>query len=225
MDDRRKITVSARSKEEEEEYRYHLEADVPWVNIGSKIKNELQVHMPESISIKKERYVSKYGIALQVADVLASDKYFSELFEKANNETNAKDIANMITTDIMGLLDTREKREISKLEGDHISDLVEYIKSNKITRASAKLALDEVIKNGKQLSEIIEDLDLGHVSDEATLSDIITEVLDEEVKAAEDAKQNPEIVNFLVGKIMQKTRGKADPELTLSLLKKHLGIN
>ena len=96
--------------------------------------------MPESISSKKERYISKYGITSQVADILSSDRYFSELFEKANNETNAKDIANMITTDIMGLLDTREKREMSKLEGDHISDLVEYIKSNKITRASAKLA-------------------------------------------------------------------------------------
>jgi aspartyl-tRNA(Asn)/glutamyl-tRNA(Gln) amidotransferase subunit B len=113
---------------------------------------------------------------------------------------------------------------MSKLEGDHISDLVEYIKSNKITRASAKLALDEVIKNGKPLSQIIEDLDLGHVSDEATLSDIITEVLNEEAKAVEDAKQNPDIVNFLVGKVMQKTRGKADPELTLVLLKKNLGV-
>jgi len=224
-DDGRKITVSARTKEEEAEYRYHLEADIPWVRINNDTKNQLQIHMPESISSKKERYVSKYGISLQVADILSSDRYFSELFEKANNETNAKDIANMITTDIMGLLDTREKREMSKLEGDHISDLVEYIKSNKITRASAKLALDEVIKNGKQLSEIIEDLDLGHVSDETTLSDIITEVLDEEAKAVEDAKQNPDIVNFLVGKVMQKTRGKADPELTLSLLKKHLGIN
>jgi len=219
-DEGRKITVSARTKEEEAEYRYHLEADIPWVRIDDNTKNQLQVHMPESISSKKERYVSKYGITSQVAGILSSDRYFSELFEKANNETNAKDIANMITTDIMGLLDTREKREMSKLEGDHISDLVEYIKSNKITRASAKLAL----KNGKQLSEIIEDLDLGHVSDEATLSDIITEVLDEEVKAVEDAKQNPDIVNFLVGKVMQKTHGKADPELTLTLLKKNLGL-
>jgi len=223
-DDGRKITVSARTKEEEAEYRYHLEADIPWVRIDDNTKNQLQVHMPESISSKKERYVSKYGITLQVADILSSDRYFSELFEKANNETNAKDIANMITTDIMGLLDTREKREMSKLEGDHISDLVEYIKSNKITRASAKLALDEVIKNGKPLSQIIEDLDLGHVSDETRLSDIITEVLNEEAKAVEDAKQNPDIVNFLVGKVMQKTRGKADPELTLVLLKKNLGV-
>ena len=224
-DDGRKITVSARTKEEEAEYRYHLEADIPWVRINDDIKNQLRAHMPESISSKKKRYVSKYCITPQVADILASDRYFSELFENAKNETNAKDVANMITTDIMGLLDTREKRETSKLSPEHLSDLVEYIKSNKITRASAKLALDEIIKNGKSLEQIINDLDLGHVSDKEELSDIITQVLNEEAKAVEDAKLNPEIVNFLVGKVMQKTRGKADPELTLSLLKKSLGFD
>ena len=223
-DDKRKITVSARTKEEEEEYRYHLEADIPWVNIGSKTKNELQVHMPESISSKRERYVSKYSITSQVADILSSDRYFSELFENAKDETNAKDVANMITTDIMGLLDTREKRDSSKLNAKHLSDLIASIKSNKITRSSAKLALDEIIKNGKPLLQIIKDLDLGHVSDEDTLSNIITELLNEEATAAEDAKQNPEIINFLLGKVMQKTHGKAEPELTLALLKKNLGI-
>jgi aspartyl-tRNA(Asn)/glutamyl-tRNA(Gln) amidotransferase subunit B len=181
--------------------------------------------MPESISSKKERYVSKYDITPQVADILASDRYFSELFENAKNETNAKVIANMITTDIMGLLDTREKRERSKLNAEHLSDLAESVKSNKITMASAKSALVEIIKNGNPLQQIITDLDLGHVSDEGELSDIILQVLTEEIKAVEEAKQNPEIVNFLVGKVMQKTRGKADPELTLSLLKKHIGID
>ena len=223
-DDKRKITVSARTKEEEEEYRYHLEADIPWVNIDSNTKNQLQIQMPENISSKKERYVSKYNIVPQVADILASDKYFSELFEKANNESNAKDIANMITTDLMGLVDTREKREQSKLEPTHLADLIESIKLNKITRTSAKLALEEIVKTGNTLSRIIDELDLGNVSDESTLSDIIVQILNEEIKAVENAKQNPEIVNFLVGKVMQKTHGKADPELTLALLKKNLDI-
>ena len=223
-DDKRKITVSARTKEEEEEYRYHLEADIPWVNIDSNTKNQLQIQMPENISSKKERYVSKYNIVPQVADILASDKYFSELFEKANNESNAKDIANMITTDLMGLVDTREKREQSKLEPTHLADLIESIKLNKITRTSAKLALEEIVKTGNTLSRIINELDLGNVSDESTLSDIIVQILNEEIKAVENAKQNPEIVNFLVGKVMQKTHGKADPELTLALLKKNLDI-
>ena len=224
-DDRRKITVSARTKEEEEEYRYHLEADIPWVKIDSNIKNQLQIQMPENISSKKERYVSKYNIAPQVADILASDKYFSDLFEKANDETNAKDVANMITTDLMGLVDTREKREQSKLEPVHLANLIECIKSNKITRTSAKLALEEIVKTGKALPQIIEEFDLGHVSDESTLKGIIDEILKQETKAVEESKQNPEIVNYLVGKVMQKTQGKADPELTLTLLKKNLDID
>ena len=85
--------------------------------------------------------------------------------------------------------------------------------------------MDEIIKNGKPLQQIIGELDLGHVSDEEELTNIITQVLSEEIKAVEEAKQNPEIVNFLVGKVMQKTHGKADPELTLTLLKKNLAID
>ena len=224
-DDRRKITVSSRSKEEDQDYRYFLENDIPWVKIDQETITSLQKDMPESISSKKERYVSKYGITPQVAGILASDRYFSELFENAKNDTNAKDIANMITTDIMGLLDTREKRDVSKLNAEHLSSLTESIKSNKITRSSAKLALDEIIKSGKPLQEIINSLDLGHVSDEGELTNIITQILNEEVKAVENAKQNPDIINFLVGKVMQKTKGKADPELTLELLKKSLGID
>ena len=84
---------------------------------------------------------------------------------------------------------------------------------------------DEIIKNGKPLEQIIDSLGLGHVSDEGELTDVITQILKEEAKAVEDAKQNPEIVNFLVGKVMEKTQGKADPSLTLTLLKKSLDID
>ena len=130
------------------------------VNISNNVKNQLQIQMPENISSKKERYVSKYSITPQVADILASDKYFSELLKKANDETNAKDIANVITTDLMGLIDTREKRERSKLKPTHLTDLIKCIKLNKITRTSAKLALEEIIKTGKSLPQIIEEFDL-----------------------------------------------------------------
>ncbi len=80
-DDRRKITVSSRSKEEDLDYRYFLEGDIPWVKINPEIKTELKSKMPESISSKKERYVTKYQIPEQVADVLSSDKFYSDLFE------------------------------------------------------------------------------------------------------------------------------------------------
>ncbi|MCH7941112.1 MAG: Asp-tRNA(Asn)/Glu-tRNA(Gln) amidotransferase subunit GatB, partial [Thaumarchaeota archaeon] len=103
-DDRRKITVSARSKEGEEDYRYFLESDIPWILIDSQTFAKLKNEMPESISSKKERYISNYNIPAQVAEVLSSDKFYSDMFEQAHNESNAKDVANLITTDLMGLV-------------------------------------------------------------------------------------------------------------------------
>ena len=221
-DDKRKITISSRSKEEELDYRYFLEGDIPWITIDSSIQEKLRTEMPESISSKKERYISKYNIPPQVADVLSSDKFYSDLFDESHDETNAKEIANIITTDLMGLVDTREKREESKLSAKHLAELSNAIQSGKISRNSSKNALHEIIKSGKELSEIISELDLGNVSDESELLKIITEVISAEPQAVEQAKANPQTINYLVGKVMQKTKGKADPKLTLDLLKKQI---
>ena len=221
-DDKRKITISSRSKEEELDYRYFLEGDIPWIIIDSEIQNKLKSEMPESITSKKERYISKYSIPIQVADVLSSDKFYSDLFDESHDESNAKEIANIITTDLMGLVDTREKREESKITSVHLKDLADSIQSGKISRNSAKNALYEIVKTGKNLSEIISELDLGNVSDESELSKIIEEIIAAEPQAVEQAKSNPQTINFLVGKVMQKTKGKADPKLTLDLLKKQL---
>jgi len=222
-DDKRKITISSRSKEEELDYRYFLEGDIPWITIDSEIQQKLKSEMPESITSKKERYISKYNIPIQVADVLSSDKFYSDLFDESHDESNAKEIANIITTDLMGLVDTREKRDESKITSIHLKDLADSIQSGKISRNSAKNALYEIVKTGKNLSEIISELDLGNVSDESELSKIIDEIIIAEPQAVEQAKSNPQTINFLVGKVMQKTKGKADPKLTLDLLKKQLG--
>ncbi len=222
-DDKRKITISSRSKEEELDYRYFLEGDIPWIKIDKVILEKLKLEMPESISSKKERYITKYDIPNQVADVLSSDKFYSDLFDESHTEKNAKEIANIITTDLMGLVDTREKREHSKLQSSHLRDLADTIQSGKLTRTSAKNALYEIVKSGKELSQVISELDLGNVSDEDELLKIINQIISEEPQAVEQVKSNPQTINFLVGKVMQKTKGKADPQLTLDLLQKKIG--
>ena len=221
-DDRRKITVSSRSKEEDQDYRYFLENDIPWVKIDQETITLLQKDMPESISSKKERFVEKFDIAPQVADILASDKYYSDLFENAHSNSNAKDIANLITTDLMGLVDTKEKREESKLTSQHLSDLVTAINDKTLTRTSSKTALQEIVKSGKSVKELLTEMDLGQVSDSSEIENIIMQVFEEEKQAVLDAKENPETVNYLVGKVMQKTKGKADPTKTLELIKSKL---
>ena len=221
-DDRRKITVSSRSKEEDQDYRYFLENDIPWVKIDQETITLLQKDMPESISSKKERFVEKFDIAPQVADILASDKYYSDLFENAHSNSNAKDIANLITTDLMGLVDTKEKREESKLTSQHLSDLVTAINDKTLTRTSSKTALQEIVKSGKSVKELLTEMDLSQVSDSSEIENIIIQVFEEEKQAVLDAKENPETVNYLVGKVMQKTKGKADPTKTLELIKSKL---
>ena len=222
-DDRRKITVSSRSKEEDQDYRYFLENDIPWVKIDQGTIASLQKDMPESISSKKERFVEKFDIAPQVADILASDKYYSDLFENAHSDSDAKDIANMITTDLMGFVDTKEKREESKLTSQHLSDLVAGINDKTLTRTSSKTVLQEIVKSGKSVKELLTEMDLGQVSDSSEIENIIMQVFEEEKQAVQDAKENSETVNYLVGKVMQKTKGKADPTKTLELIKSKLG--
>ena len=223
-DDKRKITVSSRSKEEDLDYRYFLEADIPWVKINPEIRDELKLKMPESISSKKERYISKYKISAQVADVLSSDKFYSDLFEEAHTESNAKEVANIITTELMGLEDTREKRETSKLTAIHLKELADAIQTGIVSRNSSKNALHEILKTGKTVSAVILELDLGNVSDESELLKIVEKIITDEPQAVEQAKSNIQTINFLVGKVMQATKGKADPTLTLNLLKKQIGI-
>jgi len=223
-DDKRKITVSSRSKEEDLDYRYFLEADIPWVKINPEIRDELKLKMPESISSKKERYISKYKISAQVADVLSSDKFYSDLFEEAHTESNAKEVANIITTELMGLEDTREKRETSKLTAVHLKELADAIQTGTVSRNSSKNALHEILKTGKTVSAVISELDLGNVSDESELLQIVEKVIADEPQAVEQAKSNLQTINYLVGKVMQATKGKADPTLTLNLLKKQIGI-
>jgi aspartyl-tRNA(Asn)/glutamyl-tRNA(Gln) amidotransferase subunit B len=221
-DEARRITVSSRSKEEEQDYRYLPESDIPIVNIKSQTVDKIKDQMPESIVTKRERYITKYGIPAQVADVLSSDRFYSDLFDKSHNDKNAKEVSNIITTDLMGFADTREKKLELKITPTHVFDLADAITTNKITRNSGKLALQEMVNTGKSLADVISSLDLGHVSDVDSIEKIIDEVFQEEQKAVAEAKQNSDTINYLVGKVMRKTKGKADPATTLDILRKRL---
>jgi len=84
--------------------------------------------------------------------------------------------------------------------------------------------LQDMIKTGNSLSVILEKSDLNQISNHDELSKIISDVLLNEENAANEARLKPETINFLVGKVMQKTKGKADPIITLEILKEKLGI-
>lgn len=222
-DDRRRITISARVKEEETDYRYHLESDIPWVMIPDATQERLRESIPESIASRRERYVTEYGIAEQVASVLSSDRYFSDLFDGARNTANTREAANIITTDLMGLLDTREKRRSSKLTPALLGSLADAVVSSKLTRNLAKISLAEMVKTGEDLDTISSRLGLDD-SPVLDINSIIESVIQENPKAMKEARTNPQVINYLVGMTMKKTGGKADPGLVSKRLRERAGI-
>ena len=88
-DAKKKITTHSRSKEGDADYRYVLEGDIPWIIMEKDVLDDLKSKLPENIGDRRDRYI-RYGIVEQVADILSSDGYYSDLFENACTCSNAK---------------------------------------------------------------------------------------------------------------------------------------
>lgn len=222
-DDRRRITIPSRTKEEETDYRYHLEGDIPWVRIPGETLEELRRSIPESVVSRRDRYVRRYGVVEQVADVLSADRYWSDMFEEARNDLNPRELANMITTDLMGLLDTRERRAESRLTGVLLGQVADAVVSGKMPRSQARTALQEIIRTGEDLKGVSLRLGLesGPVSN---IGSVIEDVVRENPGVLDQARENPQVINYLVGMVMKKTGGRADPGSVVDTLRKMVGI-
>ena len=215
-DERRRITVPSRTKEAELDYRYFLEGDIPWVAMDSGTVRQIREAMPESVMSRRDRYI-QYGIAPQVAAVLAADALCCRLFEESHTDRTARLIANLITTDFMGVMDTREKRATSRLRAGHLSALAADIDGGGITRSQARTILARLARDGGDAEALIREA--GTSGD---LADVVERVIQEEPEAAERARTNPPTINHLVGMVMRKTRGSADPQETLRLIREAL---
>lgn len=213
-DERRRITIPSRTKEAELDYRYFLEADIPWVDLDKDTIQEISEAMPESATARRDRYIKQYNIKPQVASALIADTYCCRLFEEALTPDTALIIANILTTDFMGVMDTRERRATSHITAEHLSKMATLIKNNKITRAVAKDALYKIAKKGGDINDIL----AADSFDSSKLYGIIFDILQKEPQAAHEARINPPAINYLVGIIMRETHGGANPRDVLQIL-------
>lgn len=229
-DDARKVTKESRSKEEEQDYRYFPEPDIPSVVLGGRFVQSLQSSMPELPDARKARFVSAYALTPHVAQVLIDNKELADFFESAIRVYDSpKEIANWVVTDLMGFIDEKAKEgeEHSMLAGlkagpAHIADLARLVEQNVINRATAKQILAQVVKSGEMPSEVAKTMQASKIGDAGALEQAIDAVFAAEPAAVEDAKKNPAAANFILGKVMQHTKGRADPKVTLELIRKKL---
>ena len=229
-DDKRRITISLRTKEFEEDYRYFPEQDlVPIViqeDFIQKVKNEL----PEMPIERAIRLHMDYNLSEFDSENLVLDKDIADFYENGVNSdpsfgtSEYKQFCNWLMNDISRYLNEHNKTiKDTKLHPKQLVDLINYINEGKITTKIAKSFISEMLE-GTSISNIIEKKGKKRISDEEVIEKISEEAIQENPKIVEDCQKNPRAIEALIGKVMAKTKGQADPEITrrimFNLLKK-----
>ena len=227
-DEQRKITKPSRTKEEEQDYRYFYEPDIPSIEIDNDYLNELHSKMPELPDERKERFINYYKLTEHVSQVLIDHKDLADYFEESVKIYFApKEISNIIVTDIMSYADDNSKKLGStirniKMTPKQLAEIAQMIKEGVVNRKTAKQILYEAVVSGRLITSTENETSFRKIDDEGLILQSIEKVFETESLAVVDAKENPNVSNYLLGKVMELTKGRADPRRALSLINKKL---
>src|SRR3989338_1259947 len=213
-DSEKGITFTLRKKETEEDYGYIIDTDLTVVEITGKLVKEIKKEMPELAQDKINKFVSEYKIKKEDAEIIAAEKGLAEMFEKVAEEINPILAAKWLRRELVRVLNYN-KKELHEVEIDekHIIDLLKLVENKKITDNVASKILEKLIEKLFDVKEYIKKEKLEAVSDISELEKYCKEAIEENPKAIEDYKKGEaKALNFIVGSVMKKTRGKATPK-------------
>jgi aspartyl-tRNA(Asn)/glutamyl-tRNA(Gln) amidotransferase subunit B len=215
-------TKTMRSKEEAFDYRYFPEPDIPPLEPASQWIEQIRAELPELPRARRERYGSELGLKADVARVLVGNRESTLLFERSIAlGADPKLAANWITQDLAALWNEAGVGS-SKIEPEHIADLVRAVADTTLSGAGAKQALEEASATGDPIDAIVERLGLRQVSDTGELGAIADEVIAENPEVAEKFRSGKEgVIGFLVGQLIKKSKA-ADPKVAQELLRERL---
>jgi aspartyl-tRNA(Asn)/glutamyl-tRNA(Gln) amidotransferase subunit B len=221
-DENKSITSPMRSKEFAFDYRYFPEPDLSPLEPDASWVNQLEADLPELPAARRGRLQERHGLPPAQAVTVAASADSVAFFEEAVAAGgDPRAVANWMIGDLAALLnESRTPLHESKVTPRHVAELVRLQADGAISSAGAKAALAEAFGSGQDIETIIEARGLRQVSDTGALQAIVDEVIGEneplvaQVRAGKDG-----VVNALVGQVMKKTRGAANPQLAGELLR------
>ncbi len=234
------ITVSQRSKEESQDYRYFPEPDLPVLHFSKELLEELRRELPELPKARQERFKSDYALSDKDAYTLVAYKDLADYFEhvmselaawlqiekQANDGKYGSAAANWILGNFLAVLNEHGiLPQDSKVTPENFAELIKLIRQGKVSNLAAKDVFAKMFATGEDPSNILDELGLAQVSDEGLILDVVKKVIAANPKGVEDAKiKGEKAFGFLVGQAMKELKGKGNPQVINELLKKELGL-
>jgi aspartyl-tRNA(Asn)/glutamyl-tRNA(Gln) amidotransferase subunit B len=212
-------TTPQRDKEEAHDYRYMPEPDIPPVVLDDDYIEKIRQTTGWSLNSTRE-ILNKLSIDAAVTDDILDRQDIVAVVTEISEVAKPSEVRRIA----FWLLGT-EAVNYENIEKQHMVELAKMTDTGELSSTAAKTVFDEMNKTGEGPKAVAESLNLLQVSDEGEIEQIVSEVLAENAKAAEDVKNGEmKAIGFLVGQVMKKSQGKANPGLAQDIIKKQLGI-
>lgn len=225
-DDDKGISVSMRSKEDAQDYRYFPEPDLLTIVVDEDRIEKLKGEIPELPNKKLIRYIKDYGLSVKEATAISENVSKAQFFDDCVNLGGApKSVCNWLLGDI-AKYENANATTVNEtvLTSNKLVELIGLIDSGKISNAAGKTVFEIIIKEDKDINAIIEEKSLAQVSDTGALEKIADEVLSANEKSVTDYKNGKtNALGFLVGQCMKASKGKANPSMMKEIILKKLG--
>ncbi len=218
------ITRAMRTKEQAEDYRYIPDPDIPPIVISNEKIEEIRKAMPESPRAKELRFVEQYGISQENAKIIASELELANAFEQVAKQIDPRIAATWFRDELKRVLAYNNLTFAqSGIKPEHIVELLKMIKNDEITQKTGKKVLEILVSQPKSPRKIVERLGLLKIKSEDIVEKAVEEAIAENRQAVKDyLAGKTEALNFIVGQVMRKTKGRAEPKEVLKLIKEKL---
>jgi aspartyl-tRNA(Asn)/glutamyl-tRNA(Gln) amidotransferase subunit B len=226
-------TISQRSKEEANDYRYFPEPDLPPLRPSPAWVDELRAGLPELPAARRTRYTDALGLSAYDAGVLTADLALADYFEAvmaagASDGLTPKVAANWVSGEFSRLLNQHAaeglRADAVALTPGRLAELIDAVEAGRVSATNAKAVLARTFASGESPAAVIEAEGLGQVSDAGFIGEAVASVIAEHPdQVAEYRAGKQQIYGFLVGQVMKRTQGRVDAKAVNQELRRQLG--
>lgn len=218
-------TFLMRSKEEAADYRYFPEPDVPPMTLSEEWIQRVKAELPEMPDQRRKRYVTEHGLPEYDAMVLTLNKEISDFYDATVAEDgDPKQVSNWLMGEVSAHLNKEDVTlSQTQLTPHNLSQMIRLIEEGTISSKIAKKLFKILVTEGGDAQEVVEKQGMGQISSPEKLQPIIDSILSKNVASVEDFKNGKQrAMGYLVGQIMQATKGQANPQMVNKLLQNAL---